>query len=635
MRAVGELIQNQFRIGLLRMERVVRERMTIIDPDQATPSALINIRPVVASMKEFFGGSQLSQFMDQTNPLAELTHKRRLSALGPWRSSRDRAGFDVRDVHYSHYGRICPIETPEGPNIGLIGSLATYGVINPYGFIETPYRRVIKELRADDPAIVGRYLREDVIDAELARRRRRSPRRSSKKLARKGDRMIRVRPFVSSQIEYLAADTEDNYVIAQANALIDENNHFIEDRIEARDGEHFMMEPPDKVEWMDVSPKQILSVATSLIPFLEHNDAPRALMGSNMQRQAVPLVRPETPIVDDGRRGAGGAGLRPGDPCRGRRRGAGRRRADHPRAIRQSGEERELPADEVRALEPGHVHQPAADDPPRRPRAAGRGAGRQLFDRQGRTRARPERARRLHVVGGLQLRGRDHPLGSRSCATTSSRRSTSRSTRSRRATPSSGRRRSRATSRTSARKSLRDLDENGIIRIGAEVNPGDILVGKITPKGETELTAEEKLLRAIFGEKAREVKDTSLRVPHGERGKVIDVKVFRRDDARRAAGRREQARARFDRPEAQGVRGRQDGGPPRQQGRHRAHPARRGHAVPRGRDAGGHHPEPDRRAEPHERRPGARNAPRLGGERAGLPRRDAGVRRRQRPADRG
>ncbi|MBI5288665.1 MAG: DNA-directed RNA polymerase subunit beta, partial [Chloroflexi bacterium] len=298
VRAVGELIQNQFRVGLLRMERVVRERMTIIDPDQATPSALINIRPVVASMKEFFGGSQLSQFMDQTNPLAELTHKRRLSALGPGGLSRDRAGFDVRDVHHSHYGRICPIETPEGPNIGLIGSLATYGVINNYGFIETPYRRVVKELKANDPLWLGRFLAEDVagvadagtlIDESLAR-----------KLGGKGDKMVRCRPFVSSLIEYLSADTEDNYVIAQANALLSPDNHFLEERIEAREGERFMMEPPDKVDWMDVSPKQILSVATSLIPFLEHNDAPRALMGSNMQRQAVPLVRPETPIVMTG-----------------------------------------------------------------------------------------------------------------------------------------------------------------------------------------------------------------------------------------------------------------------------------------------------------------------------------------------
>ncbi len=297
VRAVGELIQNQFRIGLLRMERVVRERMTIIDPDQATPSALINIRPVVASMKEFFGGSQLSQFMDQTNPLAELTHKRRLSALGPGGLSRDRAGFDVRDVHHSHYGRICPIETPEGPNIGLIGSLATYGVINPYGFIETPYRRVIKELSSSSPELVGRYLGEDVDGAE---RGERITDAVAKKLARRGDAMVRVRPYVSSQIEYLAADAEDRYVIAQANALLDAENHFLEDRIEARAGERFMMEPPELVYWMDVSPKQILSVATSLIPFLEHNDAPRALMGSNMQRQAVPLVRPETPIVMTG-----------------------------------------------------------------------------------------------------------------------------------------------------------------------------------------------------------------------------------------------------------------------------------------------------------------------------------------------
>src|SRR5207248_4067928 len=298
VRSVGELLQNQFRIGLLRMERVVKERMTIQDPGAATPGALINIRPVVASIKEFFGGSQLSQFMDQTNPLAELTHKRRLSALGPGGLSRDRAGFDVRDVHHSHYGRICPIETPEGPNIGLIGSLATYGVINSYGFIETPYRRVIKDLQADSPEWAGRYLGEDVDGVGV--RGDEVDDVAAKKLARKGDRMIKVRPYVSSLIEYLSADEEDKYVVAQANALLDVDNHFLEERIEARAGERFMMEPPHLVDWMDVSPKQILSVATSLIPFLEHNDAPRALMGSNMQRQAVPLVRPETPIVMTG-----------------------------------------------------------------------------------------------------------------------------------------------------------------------------------------------------------------------------------------------------------------------------------------------------------------------------------------------
>jgi len=301
VRAVGELIQNQFRIGLLRMERVVRERMTITDPDQATPSALINIRPVVAAMKEFFGGSQLSQFMDQTNPLAELTHKRKLSALGPGGLSRDHAGFDVRDVHHSHYGRICPIETPEGPNIGLIVSLASFAVINDYGFIETPYRRVVREMPADSKELLGHILREDVVEGKktLAAAGDVVTDEMAKKLAHLGVKHVKVRPYASTEIHYLAADDEDQYVIAQANALIDEG-HFIEEEVEVRDGQRFEFMDPENIDFMDVSPKQILSTATSLIPFLEHDDAPRALMGSNMQRQAVPLLRPERPLVGTG-----------------------------------------------------------------------------------------------------------------------------------------------------------------------------------------------------------------------------------------------------------------------------------------------------------------------------------------------
>jgi len=526
VRAVGELIQNQFRIGLLRMERVVRERMTIIDLEQATPSALINIRPVVASMKEFFGGSQLSQFMDQTNPLAELTHKRRLSALGPGGLSRDRAGFDVRDVHYSHYGRICPIETPEGPNIGLIGSLATYGVINPYGFIETPYRRVIKELPANSDEIVGRYLGEDVDGVAPAGTK--VDEATAKKLAKKGDRPIKVRPFVSSQIEYLAADEEDRYVIAQANALLDAENHFIEDRIEARVGERFTMEPPAMVEWMDVSPKQILSVATSLIPFLEHNDAPRALMGSNMQRQAVPLVRPETPMVMTGVEGqaaqdSGQVVVAESD---------GVVISADSRIIRVQydgqGEITEYPLMKfVRSNQGTCINQrptvksgdrvrrgtPLADSSStsKGELALGQSVLCAFMSWQGynfedaiilsERLVRDDKFTSIHIEKH-EVESRDTKLGPEEIT---------------RDIPNVG------------EESLRDLDENGIIRIGAEVNSGDILVGKITPKGETELTAEEKLLRAIFGEKAREVKDTSLRVPHGERGKVIDVKIFRRE----------------------------------------------------------------------------------------------------------
>ncbi|HLB22643.1 MAG TPA: DNA-directed RNA polymerase subunit beta, partial [Dehalococcoidia bacterium] len=499
VRAVGELIQNQFRVGLLRMERVVRERMTIIDPDQATPSALINIRPVVASMKEFFGGSQLSQFMDQTNPLAELTHKRRLSALGPGGLSRDRAGFDVRDVHHSHYGRICPIETPEGPNIGLIGSLATYGVINNYGFIETPYRRVVKELKGNDQLWTGRFLAEDVagvgtagtqVDESLAR-----------KLAAKGDKMVRCRPFVSSLIEYLSADTEDNYVIAQANALLSEDNHFLEERIEAREGERFMMEPPDKVDWMDVSPKQILSVATSLIPFLEHNDAPRALMGSNMQRQAVPLVRPETPIVMTGVEAQ--AAQDSGQVILAEREGTVFSADAREILVHYDGDgepTRHPLLKFVRSNQGTCINQrptvkkgdrvrkgdPLADSSStnKGELALGQSVLCAFMSWQGynfedaiilsERLVRDDKFTSIHIEKH-EVESRDTKLGPEEIT---------------RDIPNVG------------EESLRDLDENGIIRIGAEVNSGDILVGKITPKGETELTAEEKLLRAIFGEKA-------------------------------------------------------------------------------------------------------------------------------------
>jgi DNA-directed RNA polymerase subunit beta len=429
-------------------------------------------------------------------------------------------------VHHSHYGRICPIETPEGPNIGLIGSLATYGVINPYGFIETPYRRVIKELPANSPEWVGRYLAEDVsgvgdlgehIDDAGAR-----------KLERKGDKLIKVRPFVSSQIEYLAADSEDNYVIAQANALLDADNHFLEERIEAREGERFMMEPPDKVDWMDVSPKQILSVATSLIPFLEHNDAPRALMGSNMQRQAVPLVRPETPIVMTGVEAQ--AAQDSGQVILAERSGVVLNADARNITVHYDGdtEPTVYPLLKfVRSNQGTCINQrptvkkgdlvrkdtPLADSSStnKGELALGQSVLCAFMSWQGynfedaiilsEALVREDKFTSIHIEKH-EVESRDTKLGPEEIT---------------RDIPNVG------------EESLRDLDENGIIRIGAEVNSGDILVGKITPKGETELTAEEKLLRAIFGEKAREVKDTSLRVPHGERGKVIDVKVFRRD----------------------------------------------------------------------------------------------------------
>ncbi len=531
VRAVGELIQNQFRIGLLRMERVVRERMTITDSEVATPSALINIRPVVASMKEFFGGSQLSQFMDQTNPLAELTHKRRLSALGPGGLSRDRAGFDVRDVHYSHYGRICPIETPEGPNIGLIGSLATYGVINPYGFIETPYRKVVRELPPSDPQLLGRIAHETLTGPRgglLVEGGQEITSAIARKAAENGVEQVPVRPFVTDEIVHLSADKEERYVIAQANSLLDDRNHFIEERVEARQGERFHMELPEHIDYMDVTPKQILSVATSLIPFLEHDDAPRALMGANMQRQAVPLVQPQVPLVMTGveRRVATDSGevvLAEGS-------GTILSASSEAITVRyDSGQEKLISLQKfVRSNQGTCINQRLMVNPGDRVEA-----GDPLADSSS-TQA-GELALGQNVLCAFmswegynfedaiviservvqddlftsihiekhEVESRDTKLGPEEIT---------------RDIPNVG------------EESLRDLDEQGIIRVGAEVNSGDILVGKITPKGETELTAEEKLLRAIFGEKAREVKDTSMRVPHGERGKVIDVRVFSREE---------------------------------------------------------------------------------------------------------
>jgi DNA-directed RNA polymerase subunit beta len=530
VRAVGELIQNQFRIGLLRMERVVRERMTITDPDQATPSALINIRPVVAAMKEFFGGSQLSQFMDQTNPLAELTHKRKLSALGPGGLSRDHAGFDVRDVHHSHYGRICPIETPEGPNIGLIVSLASYAVINDYGFIETPYRRVIRELPADSEQLVGRTVRENVVDGgkTLAKAGDEITPALWKKLEPLGVRHVKVRPFASTDIQYLAADDEDRFVVAQANAILDSDGHFLEEDVEVRRGARFDFTQANDIDFMDVSPKQILSTATSLIPFLEHDDAPRALMGSNMQRQAVPLLRPEKPLVGTGTERQ--VAVDSGQVVVAERDGLVTSATAQSVVVRyDDGEVVTYPILKF-------VRSNAATCLNQRP-VVTKGervtAGSSLIDSSSTSNGelalgqsvvcafmswegynfedaiiisesvvREDKFSSIHIEKH-EIEARDTKLGPEEIT---------------RDIPNVG------------DESLKDLDELGIIRIGAEVQAGDILVGKITPKGETELTAEEKLLRAIFGEKAREVKDTSLRVPHGQHGKVIDVRVFRRED---------------------------------------------------------------------------------------------------------
>jgi DNA-directed RNA polymerase subunit beta len=480
IRAVGELIQNQVRTGLSRMERVVRERMTTQDVEAITPQTLINIRPVVASIKEFFGTSQLSQFMDQNNPLAGLTHKRRLSALGPGGLSRDRAGMEVRDVHPSHYGRMCPIETPEGPNIGLIGSLATYGRINPYGFIETPYR-VVEDGK------------------------------------------------VSDEVRYLTADDEDRYVIAQANAPLNEDGSFAEDRVLARTrGGEVEFIHPDEIAYMDVSPRQMVSVATAMIPFLEHDDANRALMGANMQRQAVPLLRSEAPLVGTGMELR--AAIDAGDVIIAEKDGivtevsadsvvvAGAdggervyRVAKFQRSNQGTSYNQRVLVDEGDQVKAGQVlaDGPATD---RGELALGRNLRVAFMSWEGHNYEDAiilsKRLVQDDVLSSIHIEehevdARDTKLGPEEIT---------------RDIPNA------------SEESLADLDERGIIRIGAEVQAGDVLVGKVTPKGETELTPEERLLRAIFGEKAREVRDTSLKVPHGESGTVIGVKEFSRDD---------------------------------------------------------------------------------------------------------
>ena len=530
IRAVGELVQNQFRIGLLRMERVIRERMTITEADQATPSTLINIRPVVASIKEFFGGSQLSQFMDQTNPLAELTHKRRLSALGPGGLSRDRAGFEVRDVHYSHYGRICPIETPEGPNIGLIGSLATFGRVNEYGFIETPCRKVLKELPSDSELLLGHKLREKVSNSKgkvIAEAGTVITPKLAASLRALSGQVVKVAPFLTDEIEYLSADVEERFIIAQANSALDEMKQFTDSRVEARHGSQFVLEFVERIDYVDVSPKQIVSVATSLIPFLEHDDANRALMGSNMQRQAVPLIHPEVPLVGTGmeQRAAWDSGhvvfaaadgvvvSVTGDQIT-TEDAAGQR---HVHALLKFRRTNQGTCQSQRPLvSKGDLvtqGQPIADgsSTDQGELALGQSVLCAFMIFEGynfedaiiisERVAQEDKFSSVHIEKH-EIEARETKLGPEEIT---------------RDIPNVG------------EESLRDLDEYGIIRIGAEVGPGDILVGKITPKGETELTPEEKLLRAIFGEKAREVKDTSLRVPHGEHGKVINVRVFSRE----------------------------------------------------------------------------------------------------------
>jgi DNA-directed RNA polymerase subunit beta len=537
IRAVGELIQMHVRTGFQRLERGIRERMTIQDPETVTPKGLISTtRPVMAAVREFFGGSQLSQFMDQTNPLSELTHKRRLSALGPGGLSRDRAGFDVRDVHPSHYGRICPIETPEGPNIGLIGSLATYGKINQYGFIETPYRRVISQLVVDDPALPleGQILRDDAVnpesgkvvltagtvlgDAEL------------KKIQKAGIKTIRVKPVASTIIDYLSADREEQVMIAQANTPLDEQSRLIPDQVVVRvgGGHRFPVVPSEQVAYMDVSPKQVVSVATSLIPFLEHDDANRALMGANMQKQAVPLLQPRAPVVGTGveHQAARDSGQVLVAGQNGVVRSVSGRQiviADDDGNVHEYNLQKFVRSNQdtcinqrpsVRQGDRVTVGQIIADSSSTEngELALGQNVVVAFMPWEGgnfedailisERLVRDDVFTSIHIEK-YETEARDTKLGPEEIT---------------RDIPNVG------------EESLANLDENGVIRIGAEVRPNDILVGKVTPRGETELSAEERLLRAIFGEKAREVKDTSLRVPHGVHGKVIDVRTFRRDD---------------------------------------------------------------------------------------------------------
>ncbi|HEX8941153.1 MAG TPA: DNA-directed RNA polymerase subunit beta [Candidatus Limnocylindrales bacterium] len=532
IRANGELIQNAFRVGLLRMERVVRERMTIQEIDKATPNALINIRPVVAAMKEFFGGSQLSQFMDQTNPLAELTSKRRLSALGPGGLSRERAGFDVRDVHHSHYGRICPIETPEGPNIGLIGSLATYGRINQFGFIETPYRKVKRTIAWDDPDLLEYEAGTDLTAKDgtvIVKANERFSEAAASELKRQKAQAFPIRPIVTDEIEYLAADEEEEHYVAQANAQLDERGHFVRDRIPCRYRDSFPEARPSQIEYMDVSPKQVVSVATALIPFLEHDDANRALMGSNMQRQAVPLLEPEAPIVGTGMEWR--SALDSGQVLVARRPGVVTSvTSDRVQIETDAGELDEYRLQKfVRSNQGTCINQRPIVDVGQRVEAGDPIADSSSTDEGELALGRNVLVAFMSWEGGNyedaivisdklvredlftsihiekhEIESRDTKLGPEEIT---------------RDIPNVG------------EESLKDLDEEGIVYIGADVQPGDILVGKITPKGETELTAEERLLRAIFGEKAREVKDSSLRLPHGERGKVVDVRTFTREDS--------------------------------------------------------------------------------------------------------
>ena len=533
VKTVGELLQAKLRVGLRRMERVVKERMSIRDDENVTPVSLVNIRPVVAAVREFFGSSQLSQFMEQANPLAELTHKRTLSALGPGGLRRERAGFEVRDVHHSHYGRICPIETPEGPNIGLIGRLASYARVNRYGFIETPYRRVLNSFAGDDPAMIGHDAYSDIDDPQsgdtIVERGDTIDEAAFEKI--KGAKLdsVDVVPFVADETIYMSADEEDRYSVAQGNARLDERGQFAERRIPARINQHFTFTNVRQIDYIDVAPRQIVGVSASLIPFLEHDDANRALMGSNMQRQAVPLLVPDSPIVSTGMelqaaRNSGQTVLAAeagevisvtGDSIM--VMGESGPRTYQLRKYTRSNQSTCIDQKPlVRKGERVNAGQILADSysTENGELALGQDVVIAFLSWEGgnyedallvnETLVHRDKYTSIHIEKH-EIEARDTKLGPEEITYDIP---------------------------NVSEEALKDLDERGIIRIGADVNENDILVGKITPKGEKELSPEEKLLRAIFGDKAREVKDSSLRLPHGARGKIVDVQVFDRQQDR-------------------------------------------------------------------------------------------------------